>query len=64
MTKADHLGTISFDAAEYLNDEETIAEFLSASVEMNDPAILLNAFTTVVRARSMTQLAGASGPAE
>jgi probable addiction module antidote protein len=50
-----------FDAAEYLDDGESIAAFLNASHEMNDPAVLLNALSTVARARSMTALAEASG---
>lgn len=61
MTKANPLELSPFDAAEYLKDEESIAEFLNASVEMSDPAVLLNAISTVARARSMSQLAEASG---
>jgi probable addiction module antidote protein len=61
MTKANALGIVTFDAAEYLKDEETIAEFLNASLEMDDPAVLLNALVTIARARSMSQLAAASG---
>jgi probable addiction module antidote protein len=53
--------TLSFDAAEYLTDEESIADFLNASAEMGDPAVLLNALGTVARARSMTKLADDSG---
>ena len=61
MSKANPLGIAPFDAAEYLDDEESIAEFLNASVEMNDPAVLLNAVSAVARARSMSQLAHDSG---
>jgi len=61
MTKENPLGIIPFDAAEYLKDEAGIAEFLNASSEMNDPTVLLNALITVARARSMSQLAEASG---
>lgn len=61
MTKENPLSIIPFDGAEYLKDEETIAEFLNASVEMNDPAVLLQALTTVIRARSMSHLAAVSG---
>ena len=52
---------VPFDAAEHLKDEKSIAAFLNASREMNDPAVLLNALSTVARARSMTDLAQASG---
>src|SRR5215208_4923132 len=53
--------TVPFDAAEYLADEESITDFLNASAEMGDPAVLLNALNTVARARSMTKLAEDSG---
>jgi probable addiction module antidote protein len=53
--------TVPFDAAEYLTDEESIADFLNASAEMGDPAVLLNALGVVARARSMTKLAENAG---
>lgn len=59
--KENPLGIAQFDAAEYLKDEESVAEFLNASIEMNDPAVLLNAVTTVARARTMSKLAKDSG---
>lgn len=61
MARTELLEIAPFDPAQYLQDEASIAEFLSASVEMNDPAVLLNALSTVARARSMTQLAAAAG---
>lgn len=61
MPKTNPLDISAFDAAEYLKDEESIAAFLNASREVNDPAVLLNALSTVARARSMSQLAEASG---
>ena len=61
MAKTKQIGMTPFDAAEYLQDEASIAAFLNASREMNDPAVLLNALATVARARSMTELAEASG---
>ena len=61
MAKTDSLGIAPFDPAQYLADEASIAEFLNASIEMGDPAVLLNALGVVARARSMTQLAAASG---
>src|SRR5262245_28986879 len=53
--------TVPFDAAEYLTDEQSIADFLNASAEMGDLAVLLNALGAVARARSMTKLAEDSG---
>lgn len=61
MAKTETLGIAPFDPAEYLATEESIAEFLNASIEMNDPAVLLQALGTVARARSMTKLATDSG---
>ena len=51
----------SFDAADYLDDEETIAAYLSAALAENDPDAFLQAIRTVARARGMAQLARDSG---
>jgi probable addiction module antidote protein len=50
-----------FDAADYLDDEETIAEYLTAALEDPDPEMFLVAVRTVARARGMTQLAKDAG---
>lgn len=50
-----------FDAADYLDDEETIAEYLTAALEDDDPDMFLVAIKDVARARGMTQLAKDSG---
>ena len=50
-----------FDAADYLDSEETIAEFLTAAMEDNDPEHFLHAVAAVARARGMTQLAKDAG---
>jgi probable addiction module antidote protein len=50
-----------FDAADYLDDEETIAAYLSEALEDPDPDVFLMAIRTVARARGMTQLAKDSG---
>ncbi len=50
-----------FDAADYLDDDETIAAYLSAALEENDPDAFLCAIKTVARARGMTQLAKDTG---
>ncbi|MDX9990189.1 addiction module antidote protein [Thiothrix unzii] len=50
-----------FDAADYLDDEETIAAYLSEALEDPDPDTFLMAVRTVARARGMTQLAKDSG---
>ncbi len=46
-----------FDAADYLETAEDIAEYLAASAEDGDPAALVAALGTVARARNMSQLA-------
>ena len=50
-----------FDAADYLDDEETIAAYLSEALEDSDPDTFLMAVRTIARARGMAQLAKDSG---
>lgn len=50
-----------FDAADYLTDDETVAEYLTAAMEDPDPAVLLAAIRDVARARGMAQLARDAG---
>ena len=54
MAPTQPVDIVPFDAAEHLKDEKSIAACLNASREMNDPAVLRNALSTVARARSMT----------
>lgn len=51
----------TFDAADYLDDEETIAEYLTAALEDQNPDVFLAAVRDVARARGMTQLAKDAG---
>ncbi|MBL8409152.1 MAG: putative addiction module antidote protein [Candidatus Accumulibacter sp.] len=50
-----------FDAADYLDSEETIAAYLSAALDDDDPELFLVAVKDVARARGMTQLAKDTG---
>lgn len=50
-----------FDAADYLDNEETIAAYLSAALEDENPDMFLVAVKDVARARGMTQLAKDTG---
>ena len=50
-----------FDAADYLDNDETIAEYLTAALEHDDPAVFLAAVADVAKARGMTQLAKDTG---
>ena len=47
----------TFDAADYLDDEETIAEYITAALEDPNPDVFLSAVRDVARARGMAQLA-------
>jgi len=55
------INTAPFDAAEYLDSEETIAAYLSAALEEDDPALFLAALADVAKARGMTQMAKDAG---
>ena len=52
---------IKFDAAAYLDNEESIAEYLSAVMEKNDLDLLLAAVGDVAKARGMAKIARDSG---
>jgi probable addiction module antidote protein len=53
--------TRPFDAAEFLTDPESIAEFLTAAFESRDPAHIANALGVAARARGMTAVARDAG---
>lgn len=50
-----------FDVADYLDSEETIAEYISAALEDPNPDVFLAAVRDVARARGMAQLAKDAG---
>ena len=52
---------LEFDAARYLNDDEAIAEYMTAVLETNDPDLLLLALSDVARAKGMAQVAKDAG---
>ena len=53
--------TKTFDVAEFLEDEETIAQYLNIALEDPNPEMLLLAVRNIARARGMTQLARDTG---
>lgn len=55
------LKLVAFDAAKYLNDDEAIAEYMTAVLETNDPDLLLLALGDVARAKGMAQVAKDAG---
>ena len=52
---------VAFDAARYLDDDEAIAEYMTAMLETNDPDLLLVALSDVARAKGMAQVAKDAG---
>ena len=50
-----------FDAADYLDSEEAIAEYLSAALEDDNPDVFLSAVSDVAKARGMSAIAKNSG---
>jgi probable addiction module antidote protein len=50
-----------FDAADYLDSEETIAEFLTAALEDEDPEVFLAAIAAVAKARGIAAIATSAG---
>ena len=62
MTKKIRVADLpDFDAAEYLDSEEAVAEYLTAMIEEGDPALLAAALGDIARARGMSEIAKASG---
>lgn len=53
--------TKKFDVAEFLQDEETSAEYLNMALEDPNPEMLLLAVKNIARAQGMTQLAKDTG---
>jgi probable addiction module antidote protein len=50
-----------FDAAYYLDSEETIAEYLTAALEDENPDVFLAALSDVAKARGMSAVAQSAG---
>lgn len=55
------LKTMPFDAAKYLDNDETIAAYLTEAFRDGDPALIAAAIGDVARARGMSQLAKETG---
>ena len=55
------LKTMPFDAAKYLDSDETIAAYLTEAFRDGDPALIAAAIGDVARARGMSQLAKETG---
>ena len=51
----------SFEVADYLDNEEVIAEYLSAAAQDDSSDVLLKALSDVAKARGMAQVAKDAG---
>lgn len=50
-----------FDMAEFLPDDEAVAQYLTVVLEENDPSALAHALGTIARARGMVSIAQSAG---
>jgi len=50
-----------FDASAYLDNDEVIAEYLTAALEDGDPDVFLAAVGSVAKARGMSAIAESTG---
>ncbi len=50
-----------FDASDYLDSEEMMAEYLAACLEDENPDVFLSALADVAKAKGMSQVAKDSG---
>ena len=51
----------AFDAADYLDNDAVISEYLNAALEDENPNVFLQAIADVAKARGMTKLAKDTG---
>ena len=62
MTRKTRISELpEFDAAEYLDSDQGVADYLTVVMAENDPALLAAALGDIARARGMSEIAAASG---
>lgn len=61
MDKSNRLNLAPFDASDYLDSEEVIAEYLTVALEDPDPNAFLIAVRDVAKARGMATIAENAG---
>ena len=61
MAKTNKLNLSPFDASDYLDSEEVIAEYLTAALEDPDPDAFLVAMQDVAKARGIANVAATAG---
>ncbi len=54
-------GYTKFDASEYLDSEEMIAEYLAAAIEDGNPDLFVAALGDIAKARGMAKIAEQTG---
>jgi probable addiction module antidote protein len=60
-TRPKTLKLAPFDASEFLDNEEVVAEYLAAALEDPNPDVFLSAVANVAKARGMAKVAEDSG---
>ena len=61
MVKTKRIELAAFDASDYLDSEEVIAEYLAVALNDPDPDAFLVAVSDVAKARGMTEVAANAG---
>ena len=61
MSKHEAIGLAPFDASDYLDNDETIAEYLAAALENPDQNAFLTAVRDVAMARGIADVAARAG---
>ena len=61
MDKTNHLNLEPFDASDYLDSDEAIAEYLRAALENPDPDAFLVAVRDVAKAQGIATVAASAG---
>lgn len=61
MSKSNQLSLAPFDASDYLDSEEVIAEYLTVALEDPDPDAFLMAVRDVARVRGIATIAANAG---
>ena len=61
MNSNNVLNLKSFDASDYLDNDELIAEYLTVALENRDPDIFLAAVRDVAKARGVANIASLAG---
>ena len=55
------LQTTIWDAADFLDDAEMIADYLEVTLEDGDPALIAKALGSIARSKGMTEIAKKTG---